>query len=79
MELSRRQNLFQLHIQLDPNSFQFSKIILGFELPLEAYQNEMEEFEVEDQVPENDLSFTEDSLRKGVKRAIKEVNKYFTD
>lgn len=68
----------QVDIELNPKSFQFSKIILNFELTLGVYQNEMEEFKMEDQVPINGLSFIEDSLRKGVKRALEEVNKYFT-
>lgn len=44
----------QADIELNPKSFQFSKIILNFELLLEVYQNEMEELEVGDQLSEND-------------------------
>ena len=69
----------QADIELNPKSFQFSKIILDFELVLEVYQNEMEELEVGDQLSENDFSFTEDSLKEGVRRALEEVNKYFAD
>ena len=69
----------QADIELNPKSFQFSKIILNFELLLEVYQNEMEELEVGDQLSENDLSFTEDSLKEGVRRELEKVNKYFTD
>ena len=69
----------QADIELNPKSFQFSKIILNFELLLEVYQNEMEELEVGDQLSENDLSFTEDSLKEGVRRGLEEVNRYFAD
>jgi hypothetical protein len=69
----------QADIELNPKSFQFSKIILNFELLLEVYQNEMEELEVGDQLSENDLSFTEDSLKEGVRRELEKVNQYFTD
>jgi len=69
----------QTDIELNPKSFQFSKIILDFELLLEVYQNEMEELEMGDQLSENDLSFTEDSLKEEVRRVLKEVNSYFAD
>lgn len=69
----------QAIVELDPKSFQFSKIILHFELCLEAYQNQMEGFESENQVPEDDLLTTEDGLRKAVKSALEEMNRYFTD
>jgi hypothetical protein len=69
----------QADIELNPKSFQFSKIILKFELLLEVYQNEMEELKVGDQLSENELSFTEDSLKEGVKRELEKVNQYFTD
>jgi len=69
----------QADIELNPKSFQFSKIILDFELLLEVYQNEMEELEVGDQLSENDLSFTENSLKEGVRRVLEEVNRYFAD
>lgn len=41
----------------------------------------MEDLEIEDSLPEDDddLSFTEDYLKEGVKSAFEEVNKYFTD
>lgn len=68
----------QADIELDPKSFQFSKIILDFELLLEVFQNEMEQLE-SGELPENDLSFTEYSLKEGVRHALEEVNKYFTD
>ena len=72
--------LKQADIELNAKSFQFSKIILAFEIPLEVYQNEIEELEEGgDQLSKNDLSFTEDSLKEGVKRALEEVNRYFTD
>lgn len=68
----------QVDIKLSPKSFQFSKIILSFELPLEAYQDEMEE--VEDQeLSQNDLTFTEDYFREAIANALEEVNKYFPD
>ena len=70
----------QADIELNAKSFQFSKIILAFEIPLEVYQNEMEEVEEGgDQLSENDLSFTEDSLKEGVGRALEEVNRYFAN
>ena len=69
----------QADIELNPKSFQFYKIILDFELLLEVYQNEMEELEVGDQLSENDLSFTENSLKEGVRRVLEEVNRYFAD
>lgn len=69
----------QADIELNPKSFQFSNIILSFEIMLEVYPNEMEDFETKDQVPENDLSFKEDLIREEVKIALEEVNKYFTD
>jgi hypothetical protein len=46
---------------------------------LEVYQNEMEQLEVGDQFSENDLSFTEDSLKEGVGRELEEVTRYFAD
>lgn len=39
----------------------------------------MEELKVGDQLSENDLSFKEDSLKKGVRRELEKVNQYFTD
>ena len=69
----------QADIELNPKSFQFSKIILDFELLLEVYQNEMEQLEVGDQFSENDLSFTENSLKEAVRCALEEVNRYFAD
>lgn len=69
----------QADIELNPKSFQFSKIILNFELLLKVYQNELKEIEVGDQLSENDLSFTEDSLKEGVRRELEEVNRYFAN
>ena len=71
---------FQEHadIELNPNIFEFSKLILGFQFPLEVYQNEVEELET-GELSENDLSFTQDSILEAVKRALEEINKYFTD
>lgn len=69
----------QADIELNSKSFQFSKIILDFELILEVYQNEMEELEIGNQLCKNDLSFTEDSLKEGVKRALRELDRYFAD
>lgn len=54
------------------------KLILDFELLLEVYQNEIEELETRES-SENDLSFTQDSILEGVKRALGKINKYFTD
>lgn len=68
----------QANIELNPNIFEFSKIILDFELLLEVYQNEVEELETGES-SENDLSFTQDSILEGVKRALEKINKYFTD
>ncbi len=68
----------QANIELNPNIFEFSKIILDFELLLEVYQNEVEELETGES-SENDLSFTQDSILEGVKHALEKTNKYFTD
>ena len=68
----------QANIELNPNIFEFSTIILDFELLLEVYQNEAEEFEI-GELSENDLSFTQDFILEGVKRALEKINKYFTD
>ena len=68
----------QANIELNPNIFEFSKLILDFELLLEVYQNEVEELETGES-SENDLSFTQDSILEGVKRALGKINKYFTD
>lgn len=65
----------QVNIELNPNIFEFSKIILDFELLLKVYQNEVETGESS----ENDLSFTQDSILEGVKSALEKINKYFTD
>nr|YP_010283323.1 hypothetical protein MKU01_pgp051 [Psammodictyon constrictum]ULD16442.1 hypothetical protein [Psammodictyon constrictum] len=68
----------QSNIEVNPNIFEFSKIILDFELLLEVYQNEVEELETGESSV-NDLSFTQDSILEGVKRALEKINKYFTD
>ena len=68
----------QANIELNPNIFEFSKIILDFQLVLEVYQNELKELET-GELSENDLSFTQDSILEGVKRALEKINKYFTD
>ena len=68
----------QADIELNPNIFEFSKLILGFQFPLEVYQNEVEELETRE-LSENDLSFTQDSILEGVKCALEKINKYFTD
>ena len=68
----------QANLELNPNIFGFSKIILDFELLLEVYQNKVEELETGES-SENDLSFTQDSILEGVKRALEKINKYFTD
>lgn len=47
----------QANIELNPNIFEFSKIILDFELLLEVYQNEVEELETRES-SENYLFFT---------------------
>lgn len=64
--------------KVNPNIFEFSKIILDFELLLEVYQNEVEELQT-GELSENDVSFTQDSVLEGVKRALEKINKYFTD
>ena len=69
----------QADIELNSKSFQFSKIILDFELILEGYQDEMQQLEEDDEFSENDLSFTEDSIKEGVRRALAEIDKYFVD
>ena len=68
----------QANTELNPKIFEFSKIILDFELLLEIYQNEVEELETGES-SENDLSFTQDSIFEGVRRALEKINKYFTD
>lgn len=69
----------QVDIELNPKSFQFSELLLDFDLPLEVYQNEIEELEMGDEFSENDLSFTADSLKERVRRRLEEVNRYFED
>lgn len=56
------------NIDLDPKSFQFSEIILNLLLPLEGFDADP-----------NESFFTEEELRKGVKLALKEIEKYFKD
>lgn len=51
----------QANIELNPNIFEFSQIILDFELFLEVYQNEVEDLET-GELSENDLSFIQDSI-----------------
>ena len=68
----------QADIELNPNIFEFSKLILDFELLLEVYQNEAEDLET-GELSENNLSFTQDSILEGVKCALEKINKYFTD
>ena len=68
----------QAKIELNPNIYEFSKIILNFELMLEVYQNEAENFET-GELSEQDLSFTPDSILKGVQHELKKINQYFTD
>ena len=50
----------QANIEFDPTIFEFSKIILDFELLLEIYQNEVEELKTGES-SENDLSFTQNA------------------
>lgn len=68
----------QVNIELNPNIFQFSKIILDFELVLEVYLNEIDELEI-GELSENDLSFTHKSLLEGIKLGLEKIDKYFTD
>jgi len=68
----------QSSIELNPNLFEFSKIILDFELLLEVYQNEIEELET-GELSEKDLSFSDNSILKGVKLALEKMEKSFTD
>ena len=56
----------QRTIDLDPKSFQFSKIILNLVLPLEGF----------DEDP-NKSFFNEKELQDGIKIALKEMDKYF--
>ena len=68
----------QANIELNPNIFEFSKIILDFELLLEVYQNKVEELETGES-SENNLSFTQNDIVEGVKHALEKINKDFTD
>ena len=68
----------QANIELNSNIFEFSKIILAFELVLEVYQNEVDELQT-GELSENNLSFTQDSVLEGVKLALEKLNKYFKD
>ena len=68
----------QADIELNPNIFDFSTLILDFDLLLEVYQDEVEELET-GELSENDLSFTQDSIVEGVKRELEKLNQYFTD
>ena len=61
----------QLTLELDSKSFQFSKIILNLQLPIEAFDDEPEE--------DNGKYFTEEELREGVKFALIDMEKYFKD
>lgn len=58
----------QRTINLDPKSFQFSKILLNLILPLEGFDADPDE-----------SFFTEDELRKGIKIALKAMENYFKD
>lgn len=59
----------QQTIELNSKNFQFSRILLNLELPLEAFDND----------PNEDDSdyLTEDELREIVQRALIEIEKYF--
>lgn len=61
----------QLTLELDSKSFQFSKIILNLQLPIEAFDDEPEE--------DDENYFTEEKLREGVKLALIDMEKYFKD
>ena len=73
----------QANIELNPDIFEFSKIILDFELILEVYQNEIDDYEIDDynrkESCENNLSFTQDSILQIVIQALEKSEKYFTD
>ena len=70
----------QNSIELNSKSFQFSKIILAFDLLLYSYQSEIEDLNTEDEVSDNDnLCIREDYIREHVKLVIEEINKYFMD
>lgn len=70
----------QNSIELNSKSFQFSKIILAFDLLLYSYQSEIEDLNTEDEVSDNDnLRIREDYIREHVKLALEEINKYFMD
>ena len=59
----------QQKIELDPKSFQFSKIITELQFPLEAFDDEPEE---------DDYGFlTEEELREIMKVVLKDMEKYF--
>lgn len=61
----------QLTLELDSKSFQFSKIILNLQLPVEGFDNEPEE--------DDENYFTEEKLREGVKLTLIDMEKYFKD
>ena len=68
----------QADIELNSNIFKFSEIIIGFEIPLEVYQNEAEELS-EGEISEDELSFPESSIIEAVKLALEKINPYFMD
>ena len=68
----------QANIELNPDIFEFSKIILDFELILEVYQNEIDDYNRKESC-ENNLSFTQDSILQIVIQALEKSEKYFTD
>ena len=57
----------QSALELNPKTFQFSKIISDFEFVLEGF------------IPEPTINLTEDELRQIVKNVLPKVQKYFTD
>ena len=61
----------QITLELDSKSFQFLKIILNLQLPVEAFDDEPEE--------DDENYFTEEKLREGVKLVLIAMEKYFKD
>ena len=66
----------QANIELNPNSFEFSDIILDLRLVLELYQDEVKDLET-GELSENDLSLKPDAMLEAVKCAFEKINKYF--
>ena len=68
----------QANIELNPNTFEFSRIFFDFILVLELYQDEAADLET-GELSENDLSLKPDAMLEAVKLAFEKFNKYFTN